>query len=249
MVDLTASIDPFALGTLDTLRELHQRHETNYFCPVCATLSSRFRDGGVGKKRPNAKCPKCGSLERHRLFWLYFVNVLWPKLPARKKDMLHIAPEPFFVDLLKAHEEINYLSGDLMMPDAMLKIDLTDMPFHDAQLDVIICSHVLEHIPDDTKAMREMYRVLRPGGYLLVMVPTYGNDTYENRNVTTPEGRRKHFGQDDHVRKYGRDIILRLEGAEFQVREWPEANSLQPELVRFLSCGARVLFAGQKQES
>lgn len=162
--------------------------------------------------------------------------------------LLHVAPEPFFANLLKPHAEANYLSVDLMMSDAMLKLDLTDMHFHDGQLDVIICSHVLEHIPDDRKAMTEMHRVLRPGGYLLVMVPTYGEHTYEDWTITEPEDRKLHFGQDDHVRKYGRDITLRLQDAGFIVAEWPSANSVEPGIVRFMSCESRVVFAAQKRD-
>jgi SAM-dependent methyltransferase len=238
-----ASSDSFVLSTLDNIKILRQQHEDGYFCPICATISARFLDGGVVRKRRNAKCPSCGSLERHRLFWLHFVNEVWPNLPARKKDVLHIAPEHFFTNLLKPHSDVNYLSGDLMA-DAMLKVDLTDMQLHSHQLDVLICSHVLEHIPDDRKAMAEMHRVLRTGGFLLVMVPTYAEETYENWCITSPEGRKQHFGQEDHVRKYGRDIIQRLEEAGFSVSEWP--TSLEPDIAKFISCGSRVVFAGRK---
>jgi SAM-dependent methyltransferase len=240
------SPDPFELGRFEAIAALRDRHRTGYFCPICATVSERFLVGGVGTKRPNAKCPNCGSLERHRLFWLHFVNEVWPHLPPGKKDLLHVAPEPFFAGLLKPHAELNYLSGDLMMSDAMLKVDLTDMRFHDRQLDVIICSHVLEHIPDDRKAMAEMHRVLRPGGFLLVMVPTYGKTTYENWDVTEPQDRVLHFGQDDHVRKYGKDIVLRLEDAGFSVTKWPTAGSLDARITDFVACGARLLFACRK---
>lgn len=238
--------DPFELGKFDNLAVLRDCHRTGYFCPICATVSANFLVGGVGRKRRNAKCPNCGSLERHRLFWLHFINEVWPLLPPGKKDLLHVAPEPFFADLLRPHEELNYLSGDLMMPDAMLKVDLTDMRFHDRQLDVIICSHVLEHIPDDRKAMAEMHRVLRPGGFLLVMVPTYGENTYENWDVTEPQDRVLHFGQDDHVRKYGSDIVLRLEDAGFSVSKWPTESSLERRITDFVACGARLLFACRK---
>jgi hypothetical protein len=240
--------EPFALSKLDSIRALRERHEGSFFCPICATVSPHFLDGGVSPKRRNAKCPVCGSLERHRLFWLHFVNEVWPRLPAGKKDVLHVAPEPFFAGLLKPHEEVNYLSGDLMMSDAMLKLDLTDMQFHDEQLDVIICSHVLEHIPDDRKAMTEMHRVLRPGGYLLVMVPTYGEHTYEDWTITEPEDRKVHFGQDDHVRKYGRDIAIRLTEAGFSATAWPTENSLEAGIEQFISCGKRTLFEGRKQQ-
>jgi SAM-dependent methyltransferase len=225
---------------------LRNKHRTGYFCPICATVSARFREGGINKKRQNAKCPNCGSLERHRLFWLHFVNLIWPGLPANKKDVLHVAPEQFIAKLLRDHPEINYISGDLMMPEAMIKLDLTDIQIWDNQFDVIICSHVLEHITDDRKAMREMHRILKPGGVLLVMVPTYGAETYEDPSITSPEERRFHFGQDDHVRKYGRDIIDRLEEAAFSVSMWPAPGSADRNILDFIACGNRVVFVGRK---
>lgn len=225
--------------SFDALDQLRCKHPDHYFCPVCRTLAPKFNNGGVGKPRPNAKCPTCGSLERHRLFWVHLVNRVWPRLPEGKKDVLHIAPEPFLVDLLKPRPDVNYVSGDLMMSASMAKMDLTDIAFWDAQFDLIICSHVLEHIPEDIKAMREMRRVLRPGGILLVMVPMYGEKTYEDFSITEPKDRLAHFGQEDHVRKYGRDIVGRLEEAGFDAQIWPEPDQLKPELTRFLSSKGR----------
>jgi len=232
--------------TAKAVNALHKANPGALHCTVCSTVERSFRTGGVGKGRPNAMCPKCGSLERHRLLWLHLFDQIWHHLPDHKKDILHIAPEPFFIENLKYRPDVNYVSGDLMMSASMAKIDLTDIQFWDNQFDLIICSHVLEHIPDDISAMREMTRVLRPGGILLVMVPTHGEKTYEDFSITSPEERIKHFGQDDHVRKYGRDIKDRLESTGLSVRFWPEGNDLDPKIMKFINCGSRQVVECRK---
>ena len=235
-----------ALPTAKAVEALRRANPGALHCTVCGAVKKSFRTGGVGKARPHAKCPKCGSLERHRLFWLHLFDQIWPHLPDRKKDILHIAPEPFFVENLKYRPDVNYVSGDLMMSASMAKMDLTNIQFWDEQFDLIICSHVLEHIPNDMAAMNEMTRVLRPGGVLLVMVPTYGEKTYENFSITLPEERNKHFGQDDHVRKYGRDIKARLEKTGLRVRFWPERDDLDPNIMKFINCGDRQVLECRK---
>lgn len=244
---MSNSTDAFLYGDLGTVERLSRINRSKVYCPVCGLLADKFRGGGTGeKKRKNAKCPRCGSLERHRLLWVHLVNSVWPGLPAGKKDFLHVAPERFFVDIMKGRPDLNYLSGDLMMSESMLKLDLTDIPYWDDQLDLILCSHILEHIPDDRAAMREMFRVLRPGGILLVMVPTYSAATYEDFSITSPEERKRHFGQEDHVRKYGWDIQDRLAGCGFQVSAWPVQGDLNKRIVDFIAAGKRVIFTCRK---
>lgn len=244
---MSITSDAFDCAELATIERLSAIDHSKFYCPVCGQLATRFKDGGTGvKKRKNAKCPKCGSLERHRLLWVHLVNSVWPSLPAGKKDFLHVAPERFFVDIMKGRPDLNYLSGDLMMSESMLKLDLTDIPYWDYQLDLILCSHILEHIPDDRAAMREMFRVLRPGGILLVMVPTYSAATYEDFSITSPEERKRHFGQEDHVRKYGWDIQDRLAGCGFQVSAWPVQGDLDKRVIDFINAGKRVIFTCRK---
>lgn len=208
---------------------------------MCGVIKDQFKRGGVGRGRPNAKCPECGSLERHRLFMLYLANCVWPNLGPGKKDVLHIAPEKFLVDHLRPRPDVNYLSGDLMVSDSMARTDLTALQFWNAQFDLIICSHVLEHIPDDLKAMSEMHRVLKPGGYLLVMVPLHAGPTYEDASITDPAERLRHFGQRDHVRKYGRDITERLERSGFQARVWPPEGEIDMAVLRMIASTGREI--------
>lgn len=241
MNEYQPAISGFSIPTFSEVERLHHRHPTKYLCPVCGCLEDHFRKGGVGKGRPNAKCPVCGSLERHRLLMMYLANCVWPNLIQGKKDLLHIAPEKFLVDHLKARPDVNYVSGDLTMSVSMARIDLTALQFWDNQFDLIICSHVLEHIPNDLKAMTEMHRVLKRGGYLLVMVPMFGDTTYEDPSITDPAERRRHFGQDDHVRKYGRDITKRLERAGFQTRLWPSAGDLDIGVIEMIGSKRREI--------
>lgn len=231
---------------LEEIRALHDSNRELLHCPVCGLLARAFKSGGIGKPRPNAKCPGCGSLERHRLFWLHLQDQVWPELPAGKKDVLHVAPEDFLAAKLKPRADINYVSGDLMVAGSMARLDLTDIAFWDEQFDLIICSHVLEHVPDDARAMRELHRVLRPGGVLIAMVPIRGETTYEDFSITDPAERVHHFGQEDHVRVYGRDIRNRLEGAGFAVRFWPDDGDDSLWWRQFIACGNRFVIECRK---
>lgn len=184
-------------------------------CPCCGGQFRRFLTGGSDTPRKNARCPGCGSLERHRLLWLYLINrtTVW----SQKITLLHVAPERVLQRLFRGVPTIKYVSGDLDSPLAMLSMDLTSIPFRAAAFDVVLCNHVLEHVLDDRKAMRELLRVLKPGGWAILQVPIKCERTFEDPTVTTPEERLKVFGQRDHVRIYGRDFEERLASAGFQV--------------------------------
>ena len=195
---------------------LHEK--TQCYCPVCETAVDDFLPGGVVAKRSRARCPDCGVLERHRLMVLYLRGHT-PLFDGAPRRVLHVAPEPAIAAILKALPNVDYLSADLSGENVMVRMDLTDIDYADGTFDAIVCSHVLEHIPEDAKAMREMFRVLSPGGVAVVQVPIYGQTTYEDFSITSEADRLAAFGQRDHVRKYGLDLARRLAGAGFYVRE------------------------------
>jgi predicted SAM-dependent methyltransferase len=131
--------------------------------------------------------------------------------------MLHVAPEPCFEPRFKKSLGDHYLSADLLDPQAMVKMDITDIQYADQSFDVIYCSHVLEHVPDDKKAMREFFRILKNDGWAILLVPITGEETFEDPSIVNPEERLKAFGQEDHVRIYGRDYVDRLRESGFNV--------------------------------
>lgn len=197
------------------------------YCYCCESSVRRFYPYGL-KPRPNARCPVCLCLERHRLIMRFLREKTNLFRPPRKK-MLHVAPEPAFAGLFQAHEFIDYLSADLCDPTAMVHFDLTDIPYSDDSFDVIYCSHVLEHIPDDRRAMKELYRVLKPEGWAILQVPITAKSTFEDPTVTSPEERERLFGQYDHVRRYGPDYVDRLTKAGFDVAVDSSAQELNDE--------------------
>jgi SAM-dependent methyltransferase len=153
--------------------------------------------------------------------------------------VLDVAPSYFQQQRMKGQPHLDYTSTDLGQPWTMIHCDLTDLPFPDNHFDCILCYHVLEHIPDDRQAMKELCRVLKFGGWAILQSPVDQNraTTYEDKSVTSPEDRRRLFGQEDHVRIYGRDYAARLEEAGFQITVDPFAQSLGPEKLR--TCGLR----------
>lgn len=209
-------------------------HGDSVECPCCGGRFRRFlRAYSVnGPSRPNAGCPGCGSGERHRLLWLYFQDKL--RVGASPLRLLHFAPEGFFQDHFTSLPNVEYVSADLDSPLAMANVDITDLPFDDESFDLILCSHVLEHIPDDRRAMSELFRVLRPGGKALLMCPIDWNrgQTFEDPSLTSAHERELAFGQDDHVRIYGRDFADRLAEAGFGVEVDGYVTELPDEVVR-----------------
>ncbi|TAD92373.1 MAG: methyltransferase domain-containing protein [Bacteroidetes bacterium] len=197
------------------------------FCPICRSKYDHFADFGL-VVRHNARCLNCGSLERHRLLYSYLQNKKNIFNEGEKKRMLHFAPEEFFLKAFANNPSIEYVSGDLF-PELynlngtynVTKIDITNIPFSDESFDVVLCNHVLEHIPDDALAMLELYRVMRTGGWGVFQVPIDYSlvNTYEDFSITEPKAREKAFGQIDHVRLYGQDYKTRLAKAGFSVTE------------------------------
>jgi SAM-dependent methyltransferase len=153
---------------------------------------------------------------------------------TRPQRVLHFAPERGLERRLARQPHLDYLSGDLEPGAAMATLDITRLDLPDESFDCVLCYHVLEHVSDDLAAMRELHRVMRPGGWGVVQVPTYGETTVEDPTVTDPAERRERFGQEDHVRLYGRDFLDRLRSAGFEVTVEVFRDSLTPaERARF----------------
>ncbi|MDP3354233.1 MAG: methyltransferase domain-containing protein, partial [Flavobacteriaceae bacterium] len=149
------------------------------------------------------------------------------------KKVLHLAPEQCFVNLFRKQQNLDYLTADLYSPIADVKADILALPFDDNTFDVVFCNHVLEHIIDDQKAMSELYRVMKKGGFGIFQVPQDLNleKTFEDFTITNPKERAIHFGQYDHVRIYGQDYFKRLENAGFEVHQINLSTELSPELI------------------
>jgi SAM-dependent methyltransferase len=198
-------------------------------CPICGHRFSVLRDDW---NRVNALCWRCGSHERHRALWLYLQR--HPQLLGDAGSLLHFAPEWCLQQRLQRVPGLRYVTTDLDPGKGELELDITALALADASFGAIICSHVLEHVPDDAAAMRELHRVLRPGGWAIVMVPldTGRASTYEDPAVVTPGQRELAYWQDDHVRLYAPDIVGRLSAAGFTVSIERVAAQLGPELAR-----------------
>ena len=188
---------------------------TRFTDPIDGSSYRKFLPYGYQKIRENALCPGTLSLERHRLLWLYLERET--NFIDNAIKVLHVAPEQVFYQKFKTFTHWEYTTTDLYSPLAEIKADLCELPFQDNYYDLILCNHVLEHIPEDQKAMQEMYRVLKPGGTLIAQVPLEENrtQTFEDNSITDKATRTEIFGQYDHVRIYGTDYYTRLESVGF----------------------------------
>jgi predicted SAM-dependent methyltransferase len=188
-----------------------------YEDPIDGKTFKIFLPYGYEKVRENVLSPSTLSLERHRLLWLYLQHKT--DLLSRPQKLLHFAPEQCFYKLFKESNSIEYTTTDLNSPLADVSADICNLPFADNEFDFILCNHVLEHIPDDYKALQEIYRVLKPGGKAILQIPLENNRdlTFEDDSITDPKERARIFGQYDHVRVYGMDYFERLEKVGFTV--------------------------------
>jgi len=191
-------------------------HGTGRDCPVCGYSSRKFREVGV-VRRADAQCVHCSALERHRLVWL-FISQRTTLFNGQTRKMLHVAPEACFAVRFPKLVGAGYLSADLASPLAMVKMDITDIAFPNEHFDVIYCGHVLEHVRDDRKALREFHRILRKDGWAILNVPITAPATFEDPSIVSPQARLAAFGQEDHVRRYGPDYVDRLREAGFTVQ-------------------------------
>lgn len=202
-----------------------------YTDPIDGKSFRRFLPYGYGQQRPNVLSPSTLSLERHRLLWLYLQNET--EFFDKPLKVLHLAPEQCFLSLFKKMTNLDYTTADLYSPIVDVKADILELPFESDLFDVVFCNHVLEHIQDDHKAMSELYRVMKPGGWGIFQIPQdmSREQTYEDCSITDPQERAHHFGQYDHVRIYGKDYFDRLRKAGFGVKEVDYASLLSPEQV------------------
>ncbi len=223
----------------------------SYYCPYCKKSFRKFLPGGfdlpvlyekqiIGAGyRNNDVCPRCYSLDRDRLVYLFLqekTNIFSSPL-----KLFHVAPEGCLRAMLSDLPNILYVPGVKYLEGYYYArqthlLDITAIPYEDESFDVIICNHVLEHIPDDARAIRELYRVLKPGGWAVLQVPISKilETTFEDPSVTDPESRERIFGQFDHVRIYGQDYKNRLENGGFMVKTYnPTKEKWKSNLAQY----------------
>ena len=202
-----------------------------YTDPIDGKSFKAFLPYGYGNQRDNVLSPSTFSLERHRLLWLYLKNET--SFFNAKIKVLHFAPEQAFYKRFRKLENLDYTTTDLNSPLADIKADICNLPFDDNSYDVILCNHVLEHIPDDTKAMKELYRIMKPNGWGIFQIPQDLNrdKTFEDNSITDKKERAKIFGQYDHVRIYGKDYFDKLRSIGFIVEEIDFTSKLSEEAI------------------
>ena len=206
---------------------------TKFTDPIDGKSFHMFLPYGYGNQRNNVLSPSTLSLERHRLLWLYLQNETNFFTSEEKLKVLHFAPEQEFYKRFKKQQNLEYTTTDLVSPLADVKADICNLPFEDNSFEIIFCNHVLEHIPDDTKAMQELYSVMKPNGWGIFQIPQdlSRDTTFADDSITDPKERAKIFGQYDHVRVYGRDYFDKLRRIGFKVEEVDYTSKLSSELV------------------
>lgn len=221
-------------------------------CPICGGEKRKFLPYGYGKVREDALCPKCLSLERHRLLWHYLMNNDSERERIKNlPTILHIAPE---VCLMREFKRIylsapqNYITADLESPLADMHFDVQQIPMADSSVDIIICNHLLEHVESDYKALTEMYRIMRSGGMGVMLAPIdYTLETtFEDDTITDPKQRAEVFGQYDHRRIYGKDYLERLRAAGFEAFEIDYAAEFSDSDRTKFSFGSDKLYIVRK---
>ena len=213
-----------------------------YIDPIDNQGFRTFLPYGYQKVRANVLSPSTLSLERHRLLWLYLTRKT--QFFEKRLKVLHVAPEQAFYKHFKKLKNLEYITTDLYSPLADIKADICKLPFEDKSFDVILCNHVLEHIVDDTKAMQELFRVLKVGGWGVFQVPQDVNrkKTYSDDTITDPKERTRIFGQYDHVRIYGMDYFEKLQNIGFEVKQIPcKEISTEHEIERFRLNSTEIL--------
>ncbi len=203
-------------------------------CPICGSKYRKFMPYGYVTSRANALCPCCLSLERHRLLWFYLTketNIL-----SAESKIIHIAPEVCIMKRLKKLFKQNpeqYITADLESPLADIHFDVLDIPLEDEFTDIIICNHIMEHVSSDFTAIKELYRIMKPGGWGIILSPVELDRkvTFEDDSIVDPAERSRIFGQYDHRRIYGQDYTQRLASAGFKVEDIDYTTILTSEIA------------------
>lgn len=212
------------------------------YCILCCTPVNAFMPGGGAKiehvklfqehhiigggYRENYKCPICGSVDRER--WQFYVMAKYTKIFRDRCRVLHFAPEPCLSEYISANPGCDYYTGDIKLGRAMHQTNILDIQYKDALFDYVIMNHVLEHISDIDRAMNEVKRVLKPDGKLILSFPVCVDmDTFEMKEPLTKEQRLEFYGQEDHVRLFGRDYVQRIEAFGFAVSVYTPCECLK----------------------
>jgi hypothetical protein len=230
------------------------------YCPACQRRASHFLEhdlrpyaveGGITPALvvPNTVCPWCHAYLHHRLLWTVLPGIIQEitaNALARKPRLLHFAPEKFSRPRLSAIKTLNYITTDYMRDDVNIQLDMCQLGLATESVDLIIASHVLEHVQDDKVALRELHRVLRPGGAVVLLVPLLAERSFQRDDIETEQDRLRYYGQEDHVRAYGIDFAERLQSAGFETTiirasEFPHLNRSS-----YLLNVQGVLFLGRK---
>jgi len=232
-------------------KKIREYSGNEVLCPICNSNHKAF---AFYNDRNNARCVNCESLERHRLLWL-FLNDRRGNFLNRIK-LLHFAPEKSFYEFFSKQKNVEYYPCDLHPENynykgtvRINKVSITDIPFRNDFFDIILCNHVLEHIVDENKALIELFRVMKKGGWGIFQVPIDYNreTTYEDASITTPKEREKAFGLSDHVRIYGSDYKERLAVSGFKVVELDFVNTFRKEEVfKYGLCDKELIYLGEK---
>lgn len=219
-------------------------------CPVCGHHYRKFMPYGYVETRENALCPHCLALERHRLLWLYLQRET--RMLEERPLFLHVAPEVCLMrKFRKAYKDCpeRYITADLESPLADLKMDIQAIPLGNESVDVIFCNHILEHVESDFRAMSEMYRVMRHGGWGIMLSPVNLTleHTFEDDSITDRAERTRIFGQYDHRRNYGLDYADRLRSVGFEVEESDYAATLTEEERHRYGLRTEIIYIARKK--
>ena len=208
------------------------------YCPCCEGKFSKFLE--VGPKKEPMMCPRCRSNDRDRFFWFYLEK--HPDFFQPGIKLLHISPETIYYNRFRRIPGVEYVAGDKFIlqfgstyPKGTIYIDITEMPeFQDNTFDFIFCSHVLEYIREDEKSLRELYRVLKPGGKAIISVPiNFGHyKTLEDPTVTDPKEQERLYGDTGHLRYYGEDYFERVQAAGFKTEFIPVSDFISEDMIR-----------------